>query len=178
MPSTRTRKTLGFAATAAFALLLGGARDEGGSARVTNFEERLLATHNEERAKLGLAPLRWNADLAKGARRWATSLSTSGRFEHSPNGDVLLGENIWGGTPRAFAPEDMVELWIAEKRDFMPGIFPANSRTGRAADVSHYTQVVWKDTHEVGCGLSHAGKEEILVCRYSQPGNIVGRRAF
>ena len=68
--------------------------------------------------------------------------------------------------------------WIDEKQHFRKGVFPANSSTGNPADISHYTQVVWHNTHEVGCGLSRAGGEEILVCRYSRPGNIVGRRPF
>jgi len=145
----------------------------------TDMDDRLLASHNRERAGLELKPMRWNAELAAGAQDWAYYLARTGRFEHSPNDPAeLLGENIWGGTPGAFSPESMVDLWISEKRNFRPGIFPANSVTGRVADVSHYTQVVWRETREVGCGVSRGAKEEILVCRYSTYGNVRGRRPF
>lgn len=141
-----------------------------------SFNDRVLAAHNQERALLGLPPLRWNAQLASGAQQWSDELAQTGNFAHSPDtpGTSPLGENIWGGTPGRFEPEQMVGLWIQEKRHFRPGRFPHNSRTGKVADVAHYTQLVWRETHEVGCGLSR-GNEEILVCRYSQPGNIIGQ---
>jgi hypothetical protein len=143
---------------------------------VTGLEAQILDAHNAERLALGLPPLKWNAALAHGARQWSDHLAATGRFEHSPNGSVqlLLGENIWGGTPGAFRPQRMVAAWIAEKQFYRPGIFPSNSTTGNVQDVSHYTQVIWRTTQEVGCGLSRSENEEILVCRYSAPGNVIG----
>src|SRR3546814_625293 len=104
----------------------------GAQPRLGGLDDRLLESHNRERALMGVAGLRWNEDLAQGAKAWADHLSVTGRFEHSPNipGRPLEGENIWGGTPGAFRPEDMVGLWIKEKKFFVPGTFPANSSTG------------------------------------------------
>lgn len=146
--------------------------------RVTDLEDRLLAIHNHERAAMGVPPLRWSEELAEGAQEWADYLSETGKFEHSPNepGQPLEGENIWGGTPGAYSAEAMIGLWLAEKEHFEPGRFPNNSTTDRVADVSHYTQVIWDETHQVGCGLSRKGEEEILVCRYRKPGNVIGER--
>lgn len=146
----------------------------------TNFDMRVLAAHNRERDSLGVPPLRWNVELAAGAKQWSDHLARTSGFEHSPDhpGDVPLGENIWGGTPGAFTPEAMVTLWISEKRHFRSGIFPGISRTGNVADVSHYTQLMWRSTREVGCALSRGAREEILVCRYSSPGNIIGRPVY
>ncbi len=158
-------------------LLLAGLLLSGAQGRTTGLEDRLLASHNRERAALGVAPLQWDPSLARGAAQWAEHLSQTGRFEHSPKlpGTPREGENIWGGRPGAFTPEAMVNLWIAEKAHFVPGTFPNNSKTGRVEDVSHYTQLVWRRTAQVGCALSRAGEEEILVCRYSVPGNVRGR---
>ena len=144
--------------------------------RTTDFENRILTSHNREREALGLPQLQWDAGLATRAQDWADYLAKSGKFEHSPNipGQPLEGENIWGGTKGAFFPEDMVGLWISEKADFVEGVFPANSRTGRVQDVSHYTQLVWRRTEAVGCAMSRNGQDEIMVCRYSQPGNLRG----
>ena len=145
-----------------------------------NFDQRILDAHNRERATLGLPPMRWNAALSEGAQQWSDHLARTGAFAHSPDypGQPRLGENIWGGTPGAYGPEAMVGLWVAEKRDFRPGVFPANSRTGRVGDVSHYTQLMWHSTEQVGCALSRGAAEEILVCRYSGPGNIIGQTVF
>lgn len=146
----------------------------------SNFDERILAAHNRERSMVGVEPLAWDPRLAEDARRWATRLAETGRFEHSPDepGAPMQGENLWGGTPGFYLPEDMVGLWVAEKQHFQPGIFPNNSRTGRVADVSHYTQLTWRISGSVGCALGSGRNEEVLVCRYAQAGNIVGSRPF
>ena len=120
-----------------------------------NFESRILATHNEERKALGMPALQWDPVLAQRAQQWADYLAAENKFEHSPNipGEPLEGENIWGGTSGRYQPEDMVDLWIAEKAYFRSGIFPANSTTGSVQDVSHYTQLIWRKTGKVGCGI-------------------------
>lgn len=172
---SKVRSTFRVALIAAIAPALIGAQD-----MRANMEERLLASHNRERAALGLAPLEWNAELAHGAKGWADYLARTGRFEHAPvvAGAPKVGENIWGGTVGAYNPEAMVGLWVSEKRNFVPGVFPANSATGNVADVSHYTQVVWRETGAVGCAVSEGQVEEILVCRYSSHGNVRGRKPF
>ncbi len=144
-----------------------------------NFDQRVLAAHNRERADLGIAPLRWNPALAQSARGWADHLAATGRFEHAPdNGSEPEGENLWAGTRGYFAPEAMVDAWVREKKFFRYGTFPNNSTTGRVVDVGHYTQLVWRDTGEVGCAKVIGQSEEILVCRYAQAGNYRGDRPF
>lgn len=144
-----------------------------------NFEERLLAAHNRERDVMGAAPLRWDPVLARGARDWARYLARSGKFEHSPDSPWYSdpeGENLWAGSVGHYQPEAMVGLWTAEKRDFKLGVFPNNSRDGRVENVSHYTQLIWSRTGSVGCALEPGPAEDVLVCRYSQAGNVLGQR--
>ncbi len=88
------------------------------------------------------------------------------------------GENLWAGTRNYFSPEDMVGAWAREKRNFRPGAFPANSTTGRVEDVGHYTQLGWRNTEEVGCARAAGVEEEVLVCRYANPGNYLGEKPF
>lgn len=144
-----------------------------------NFEERLLAAHNRERDAMGVEALRWDPVLARSARDWARYLARSGKFEHSPDSPWYSdpeGENLWAGSVGYYQPEAMVGLWTAEKRDFKTGVFPNNSRDGNVESVSHYTQLIWSRTGAVGCALEPNGKEDVLVCRYSQAGNVLGQR--
>lgn len=144
-----------------------------------NFEERLLAAHNRERDAMGVGSLRWDPVLARSARDWARYLARSGKFEHSPDSPWYSdpeGENLWAGTVGYYQPEAMVGLWTAEKRDFKAGIFPNNSRDGNVENVTHYTQLIWSRTGAVGCAVEPNGQEDILVCRYSQAGNVLGQR--
>ena len=160
------------------ALLLCSPMLIGGTVQRADFNARLLAAQNVERAKIGVPALDWDSTLAADARVWADELAATGRFEHSPDepGKPLQGENLWAGTPRAFAPERMVGLWLAERGDYRPGVFPNNSRSGDVERVGHYTQVIWRDSRRVGCAAAVGRNEEFLVCRYSEPGNITGQR--
>lgn len=152
----------------------------GGTGVTSNLEQRLLAAHNRERTSAGIPPLRWSDKLALSAKAWAEHLSRAGRLEHArPDpAEQPQGENLWAGTRGYFTPEAMVGLWIEEKKHFTPGPFPHNSRTGNAADVGHYTQLMWRSSREVGCALARGREEDVLVCRYSDPGNVIGKRPF
>lgn len=168
----RTRSILALALLASCPLLTGG------TVARADFNQRLLAAHNAERAAMGIPPLQWNDRLAADARVWAEELAATGKFEHSPDtpGEEPQGENLWAGTPRAFSPEAMVHLWVSEKRDYRPGVFPNNSRSGDIENVGHYTQLIWRASHQVGCASAVGEREEFLVCRYSEAGNVYGER--
>ena len=172
MRNSRSRLLVALAAFACSPLLIGGTTFR------ADFNQRVLAAHNAERAAIGVAPLAWNAALAADARVWADELARTGRFEHSPDeaGAEPQGENLWAGTPRAFTPEKMVGLWVSEKKDYRPGVFPNVSRSGDIEQVGHYTQLIWRNSGQVGCATAVGKDEEFLVCRYSQAGNVYGER--
>jgi len=158
---TNLRRIMAAALLAASPLLMGG------TVWRADFNQRLLATQNMERVAIGVPPLAWNEQLASDARAWANQLAATGRFEHSADdpGKVPEGENLWAGTPRAYSPEAMVGLWTAEKKDYRAGVFPNNSRSGDVENVGHYTQLIWRDTRQVGCATAVGRDEEFLVCR-------------
>ena len=136
------------------------------------FENRMLAAHNEERLRMRQIPLIWDAGLAKDAAAWARTIALTRRFEHAPH--TKQGENLWMGTKRAYSVEAMVGYWVDERRLFKLGRFPDVSRSGQWADVGHYTQLIWYDTTHIGCAIAANDRDEILVCRYSPPGNWMG----
>lgn len=139
----------------------------------------ILEAHNKYRAEVGVEPLTWSETLADGAQEWADHLASLGgqRLEHSKNRNGT-GENLWMGTSRAYSYTEMVELWGQEKQYFKRGTFPNVSSTGNWADVGHYTQMIWKDTKEVGCATATAGGNDILVCRYNPSGNYQGEPVY
>lgn len=138
---------------------------------------RLLAAHNVERARVGVPPLRWDPQLAAAAASYGPALARLGRLEHSPRASRPgQRENLWMGTRGAYSPEQMVGSWASERAWFRPGIFPNVSSTGNWLDVSHYTQMIWRTTTSVGCAVHAAGRTDYLICRYSPPGNVGGRR--
>ena len=145
-------------------------------AESADFAVRILARHNAERAVVGMMALKWDLKLAQGAAVWARHLAVTQTFDHSPDNPSAdpQGENLWMGTSRAYSYEGMVDGWIEEKRYFRAGLFPNVTKTPDWSDVGHYTQLIWYSTTHVGCAVSSGGGNDVLVCRYSPPGNWDG----
>lgn len=138
--------------------------------------EQVLAGHARARGEVGLPPLVWDEGLAQAARGYAQELARTDRFRHADQ--HAQGENLFTGTRGAYSYAEMVDAWVAEKRDFVNAPTPNFSRTGRWGDVAHYTQIVWRGTTRVGCALEASRSADYLVCRYTPAGNVVGQRAY
>jgi hypothetical protein len=135
-------------------------------------KNQILALHNKYRAELGVPPLRWSDKLAYGAEQWAKTIAGLAQLQHS--GTSGIGENLafWKGSPASIG--QMLAVWAAEKNLFTHGAFPQISRDGNWLSASHYSQMIWRTTTEVGCGADNNGRMDFLVCWYSPQGNYVG----
>jgi Cysteine-rich secretory protein family/Tectonin domain len=140
----------------------------------------IVAAQNAYRSDPAInAPnLQWDSTLATGAQTWADNLATNvHQLQHSdPSMRQGLGENIASATTGSKTPAQMADMWGAlEKPYFKPGIFP-NVSTDSSKVVGHYTQVIWKTTTNVGCGIATDSTtgNTYLVCRYSPQGNVSG----
>lgn len=138
-----------------------------------NDTAELLAAHNAYRASLGLPPLRWSDELAANAQTWADHLADIGQLVHSGS-----GQNLAMATAGTESLTQLVDLWGSEQANFTDGYFPDVSSTGNWMDVGHYSQIIWKDTTEVGCGVAENNGLDVLVCDYDPPGNVMGERAY
>ncbi|KAF8507059.1 CAP domain-containing protein [Russula emetica] len=127
-----------------------------------------LSAHNTVRAQHGAASLTWNDTLSSVAQAWANGC----KFQHSGG---QFGENLAAGTGGAYTITTAVQSWTDEVSQYDP-----NSPVP-----SHFTQVVWKATTQVGCahqdcsGIFDAsyGLAHYHVCEYSPPGNVIGEFA-
>lgn len=138
----------------------------------------MLRGHAAARALVGEPPLVWDDALSIDAARYADTLATTERFRHSdqPLRVGREGETLFKGTRGAYSYREMVDLWVAERKDFVDAATPYFSRTGRVEDVAHYTQIIWRSTTHVGCAMRSSLQDDYLVCRYSPPGNVIGER--
>lgn len=141
--------------------------------------KRLLDNHNSERAKLGLSPLSWNSNLEAEAAEWGKTLTRKGYLQHADQSVRSgAGENLWIGTAGYWDVDGMFKMFIDERKDYRHKTFPNVSRTGNWKDVGHYTQIVWRDTREVGCAVVTGKGNDVLVCRYWPAGNVLGSKAY
>lgn len=145
----------------------------------------ILDAHNKYRAAVGVPPLEWSATLAAGAEAWAIYLATS--VHHLEHSNIGLGENLaWSSG--GLAPGQFVDLWGAEQANFVSpcpsfqGLLTGCpcSKTGSWLNIGHYTQIVWRNTKQVGCGLAQdtTSGAFYFVARYDPPGNVIGQPPY
>jgi hypothetical protein len=159
-----------------------------------NTQNTILSMHNRERTAVGVPSVAWSDSLATAAQNWANQIvSLNLRWDicGDPNLDPQgaqcpphdrssgQGENLaWGyNRPVTF----LAESWANEKSNYVPGT-PIDWSMGYPNVYGHYTQIVWSSTTQIGCGIAQqqigANLWDILVCRYSPGGNIVGQPAY
>jgi pathogenesis-related protein 1 len=98
-------------------------------------------------------------------------------MEHRPHSGKWKqkhGENLFMGSARHYGVTDAAAAWKNERSAYQ----------GEAIDIStfytygHYTQLVWRNTKNVGCAKAELDGNIIIVCNYDPPGNIVGRTPY
>lgn len=136
------------------------------------FSQSALRAHNKYRAKHHVSSLRINNDLTKIAQKYADYLARNDIFEHSDNeykGDPL-GENLFMCGGVKITGEKMTDAWYEEVKDYNWG----NPERQRST-VGHFTQLVWKDSNQVGFGYAKSRTGKYYgVANYYPAGNYQG----
>jgi pathogenesis-related protein 1 len=132
----------------------------------------MLNAHNSVRKRYGITGMTWSPQLATYAQEWANTLVRENRFDHRPNHQY--GENLAYSRGQQMSPTDIAQMWDGEVKNYT---YATNTcRTG--AVCGHYTQLVWRKTTQVGCGMARASGREIWVCNYNPPGNFYGAKPY
>jgi pathogenesis-related protein 1 len=151
--------------------------------------EAFLSGHNKVRAEVTqpasypgtwapLPAMVWSEDVAASARVWGEHLRDTENCNALHEDSSNLGENIAYGTV-GFSASAAIKLWADEKSDpgyvFNP-VYTFDAKTG------HYTQMVWRDSIQLGCSTTRcSGNFEgylLHVCRYSPGGNVDGDQPY
>jgi pathogenesis-related protein 1 len=150
----------------------------------------VLDVHNQARAKVCLPGLVWDDAAASAAQQYINNNNGQCPSDHSSQSSrdssykkfggacsnptfkycstSMLGENIASGSIGYYSAGDLVNLWVEEKSLFSCGKLPSFQY-----DSGHYSQVVWKDTTKVGCGIRDCPNGfTTLLCNYYPPGNF------
>jgi len=122
-----------------------------------------LAKHNELRAQHCVPALQWDAQIAAVAQAWANQCV----WQHS--GNRSYGENLAMATSGYQSVGQMVQSWYDEISQYNFGTGQYSDQTG------HFTQVVWRGSTKLGCGVASCNGNDLLVCNYAGPGNIQGQ---
>ena len=141
-----------------------------------------VAAHNRERARPApapapaLPPVRWSPAAEAQATSWVEGC----KFVHSMAQG--WGENLYAATVEPTA-SDVLTSWASEAADYD---YAANTcKSGKQC--GHYTQVVWRDSVEIGCAMRACSRNSpfanfpnwyLVVCNYAPPGNVVGDKPY
>lgn len=147
-----------------------------------SLEQTVLDLHNDERGRLGIPLLSIDSSLSKGASDWASQRIAEHVFYHgAPRG---IGENIaW----RTYDPSKTINAqaallfnqWLGERANFVNNkAFPDCRTPNSTSDITHYTQIIWKNSKRLGVGIANDGNWIFLCTRYSPEGNISGEYTY
>ncbi|KAI9244541.1 CAP domain-containing protein [Sporodiniella umbellata] len=122
----------------------------------------ILAQHNKFRAKHHAPALKWNRALASYAQKWSNGCQW--RHSQGPYGENLaLGYRSWEGA---------IDGWYSEVTKYN------YNNPGFGMSTGHFTQLVWKATTEIGCGVTNCPNlgsgQQMYTCSYKVPGNMMG----
>ncbi len=138
--------------------------------------QEILNKHNCARQRYGLRPLVWNWEIAAHAQEHADRCIWD-HASHLGFGVPGEGENL----SLAMNKPVGVEGWLAEE----PNYDCPNGTCASGTVCGHWTQMAWANTGQVGCGKRRCASlqkapgflnSDILVCRYTPPGNYVGQK--
>ena len=135
-------------------------------AELTNFVLEAIKRHNILRACHNAQPMMFNCEILKISQDYAEKMPSghSGTTFH----DKWMGENLFWSTGMSLTGDYPVNRWYNEIVDY-------NFETGASSNgnaVGHFTQVVWKDSNELGIGYYCKERSCCVVGNYFPGGNF------
>ncbi|PFX24962.1 Golgi-associated plant pathogenesis-related protein 1 [Stylophora pistillata] len=138
------------------------------------FEQEALRIHNRYRTMHGAPALILNCDMSKNATNYARTLADMDALVQS--GDTERpnqGENLSLGChgTREQTAEEAIKTWFDEVCQYTFG------KQGPQSGTNHFTQLVWKESRELGIGRASNKQPNgetctFIVARYKPLGNF------
>ena len=137
----------------------------------SEFQKSALEAHNKYRAKHHVGKLVLNQELCDIAQKYAEKLARTGNFAHS-NGSFHgdnMGENLFACYGMKITGKMMTDDWYNEVNQYN------FNNPGYISGTGHFTQIVWKESKQVGFGYAQARDGYYYgVANYYPAGNFIG----
>ena len=137
---------------------------EMGSDKIFN---KALNIHNKYRKKHNAERLELSVRLSENAKKRILQLEKGLVDINSAldDNDNELGENLYISTKNDFNIEKVCEIWYNEKNKYNFDLNTYQKGTG------HFTQMIWKESQEVGFGYLNNNGKIYFLALYSPAGN-------
>ena len=140
----------------------------------TKFLEEALFSHNELRANHNSPPLDLNPNLSILAQNHSDFLAKEGKLIYSNNKikNEDIGENLFMSKKKC-SGEEVTSFWYKGIKNYN---FNKGENNEKNDEINNFTQLIWKNTKEVGFGFSYDRKGNFyVVANYFPSGNIEGQ---
>ncbi|XP_050291544.1 STS14 protein [Quercus robur] len=159
----------------ALAICQGSAQGSGPSQQPSAAAKEYLDGHNQARAEVGVGPLSWSEQLANATSRLVRYQRNKMGCKFANLSSSKYGANQMWASGQAVTPRMVVDTWVGEKKYY--------NHTDNSCLPDHrcgvYTQVVWKNSLQLGCAqASCADSSSLTICFYDPPGNIIGESPY
>lgn len=179
---------------------------------ISSDRQMIIDSHNVYRAKVArgeeskglpgpqysaadMQQLAWNEELAQVAQAWASSCPNYHDCHDCRkllSRSYYVGQNIfyeWSSTDGGSVWDTAIRLWYEEVQ-YVPNYLTKSYRSMDHAVIGHYTQLVWAETREIGCGAAYHDcskvfkgrswklKCKIYVCNYGPTGNFLSKPMY
>ncbi len=139
-----------------------------------SFQKKALTKHNEFRKKHQSKKLNLNKELSEMAKKFADECAQNNTIDigHCPDlyKNEIIGQNIAVISRSLFDVKNICQKWYDEGNNYDYKQNKYMSNTG------HFTQIIWKETTEVGFGYSESKDGNIyFVANYYPAGNIFNK---
>ena len=140
------------------------------------FQKELVARHNEYRKKHAASSLTILKDLTILCQKTVDNCKKIGRLHHRDfnlDDGTLVGQNLYftNSTPTGI---EVADNWYSEIEYYDYNGDKIEEKT------SHFTQMVWKNTKQIGCAVAVGPSDDssnnyYIGCDYLPAGNILGQ---
>ncbi|HVU00252.1 MAG TPA: CAP domain-containing protein [Polyangiaceae bacterium] len=157
-----------------------GNAGNGETGRMVGMTDAINQVRHGVNTQTPLPDMTWSADIAATAQAYADKLKNEQGcnmvHSHAPG----LGENLAWFSGQPGTAQAAVGLWASEGDcyNYAPITASDSCPCAIGGACGHYTQLVWRDTTEVGCGVASCGSSEIWVCNFKPPGNYLGQYPY
>jgi hypothetical protein len=150
----------------------------------------IISAHNQVRAQVdtrgtsgSLPSLTWDDALAATAAAWADQCKDGdgdGLIDHNADRSTghpyYVGENIFASSGSATG-SGAVTAWADEAAKY----HYATNTCDPGAVCGHYTQLVWRNTLQLGCAIARCPRltySSVVVCDYGPGGNVNNQKPY
>ncbi|MFC6267111.1 CAP family protein [Frigoriflavimonas asaccharolytica] len=147
--------------------------------KLSTIQKEALEFHNNTRKDLGIPPLSWSSEISEYSQEWANYIAKNGcelthRTPNTQNGKNY-GENIGWSSDPSYNLIDASKAWHSEIQFFKNETLNDNNWY----KAGHYSQMVWRNTTQMGMGIAKCSNGSIIVvANYNPPGNYMGQKAY